>query len=594
MAAAAAARRRSASRVSAPAYTPRAVAIFASDARTILKRLADRSYETSQERDELLAQLATAAGLRARDLAWMLFRPDRSYRDAALPLLRKLADPETVDLVLAECHAKPEAAVRSAAATLFAHRRPRHRAAAGGAASVSARARRRRSCDACCSRRPSRRRSSRCCGSSPSTGRSTSGWPSSAGWRAAARRQGARRAGRSWRATPRRRSARRRSPCWPSATPQGSVDLFVEQMPLVGYSTQQLLVEALTRAAAGQGAAFADRLLPLMASGEPATRSAVLKILLGIPDRARGRAPLHRLLEDARRLGARPRARLACASSAPTCSSRRSRCSRTRTTRCARRRCWSPSRSRTPRIVPATIGLLKDPDWWIRITRRRDARPAEGPARRRAARRGARRPRGALERGRGARPDRRPAGGAARSRSCSRTPRRRCASRCCRRSRTSSTRRCSTSCATSRSRTPRAPCARARSTSRAEMAARSHAAMADEDALRQAALAAKVGAGEPQAARAARRHAQQRRLRLPPLGRPAADAAARLRPGARAGRAVHGRADARHDARDPERGAVGEARARAPARLLPLHPDRRPLPRERLPRPERDRTPSSA
>ena len=92
------------------------MAIFASDAKTVLKRLADKGYETSQERDQLLAQLAAAEGLRARDVVWMLFRPDRSYRDAALPLLRRLAEPETVDLVLAECRGKPDPAVRSAVA----------------------------------------------------------------------------------------------------------------------------------------------------------------------------------------------------------------------------------------------------------------------------------------------------------------------------------------------------------------------------------------------------------------------------------------------------------------------------------------------
>ena len=64
------------------------MALSPQDLRLVLKRLADKSYETSQERDQLLAQLATAEGLRARDLAWMLFRPDRSYRDAVLPLLR--------------------------------------------------------------------------------------------------------------------------------------------------------------------------------------------------------------------------------------------------------------------------------------------------------------------------------------------------------------------------------------------------------------------------------------------------------------------------------------------------------------------------
>ena len=85
--------------------------------------------------------------------------------------------------------------------------------------------------------------------------------------------------------------------------PVGQVDLFVEQLALVDYSTQQVLVEALTRAAAGQGPEFADRLLPLIASGEAATRSVVLKVLLGHARPPRRRPPLHGVLEVARRLG---------------------------------------------------------------------------------------------------------------------------------------------------------------------------------------------------------------------------------------------------------------------------------------------------
>ena len=96
------------------------MALSASDVRLVLKRLADKTFQTSQERDQLLAQLATAEGLRAKDLTWMLFRPDRAYRDGALPVLKRLGDPETVDVVIAECKGKPEAAVRAAAGTLFA------------------------------------------------------------------------------------------------------------------------------------------------------------------------------------------------------------------------------------------------------------------------------------------------------------------------------------------------------------------------------------------------------------------------------------------------------------------------------------------
>src|SRR5512139_2158548 len=100
------------------------MAMFQSDARVVLKRLADKTYETSQERDQLLAQLATAEGLRAKDVAWMLFRPDRAYRDGVVGVLRRLADPDTVDVVIAECEGKAEAAVRAAAGTLFALRVP--------------------------------------------------------------------------------------------------------------------------------------------------------------------------------------------------------------------------------------------------------------------------------------------------------------------------------------------------------------------------------------------------------------------------------------------------------------------------------------
>ncbi len=78
------------------------MALSPQDTRLVLKRLADKAFQTSQERDQLLAQLATAEALKAKDLAWMLFRPDRAYRDAVLPILKRLADPETPDAVIGE------------------------------------------------------------------------------------------------------------------------------------------------------------------------------------------------------------------------------------------------------------------------------------------------------------------------------------------------------------------------------------------------------------------------------------------------------------------------------------------------------------
>jgi hypothetical protein len=100
-------------------YTPYPMAIFQSDARTLLKRLAEKSFGSTQERDQLLAQLAQVEGLQARDVTWMLFRPDRAYRDAVVGVLKRCADPETATVIVGECKGKPEAAVRAAAATLF-------------------------------------------------------------------------------------------------------------------------------------------------------------------------------------------------------------------------------------------------------------------------------------------------------------------------------------------------------------------------------------------------------------------------------------------------------------------------------------------
>ncbi|HUL79042.1 MAG TPA: hypothetical protein VL691_17375, partial [Vicinamibacteria bacterium] len=260
------------------------MAIFQSDARVALKRLSDKAFETSQERDQLLAQLVSAEGLRGKDVAWMLFRPDRAYRDAVVAVLKRLADPETVDAVIAESKGKPEAAVRAAAATLFtlgipgAEQRLAEIALHGkGEAQEIVR---------------------RLLVDAPVTpALEPVLWQLAANGRTedrlvfltrlAAAPPDPRQLPRWHRVVhdPEKAVREKALSVLAQRDPAGHVDLFVDQIPLVDYSTQQLLVEALTRAATGQGAAFADRILPLMASGEPATRSVVLKILLGMPDR---------------------------------------------------------------------------------------------------------------------------------------------------------------------------------------------------------------------------------------------------------------------------------------------------------------------
>jgi twitching motility protein PilT len=341
------------------------MALSPQDLRLVLKRLSDKAFQTSQERDQLLAQLATADGLKGKDLAWMLFRPDRAYRDAVLPILKRLADPETPDAVIAESRGKPEPAVRAAAATLFAlglpgtERRIAEIAIQGkGEAQDIAR---RLLLDA-----PVTPALEPVLWQLAASGR----LDERLGYlgRIAAHAPDARSLPR-WQRLARdpERALREKALAVLAQHDPGSVDLFVEQLPLVDYSTQQMLVESLTRAAASQGAAFADRILPLMAAGDAPTRSVVLKILLGMPDR---RGVVRRYIVFSKSLAGWARDRALDSMRAfendliePTIELLADPDEEVRGAAMLVAQSFED-----PRIVPATIELLKDPDWWIRIT----------------------------------------------------------------------------------------------------------------------------------------------------------------------------------------------------------------------------------
>ena len=342
------------------------MAIFQSDARTLVKRLADKSYGSSQERDQLLAQLATVEGLRARDVVWMLFRPDRAYRDAVVGVLKRIADPETADVVVGECKGKPEAAVRSAAATLFslgiAGTEQRLAALATQGAPEAQETVRRLLLDA-----PVSPALAPVLWRLASTGsardrlavleRLATGTLDAQGlarWQQVAR-------------DPEKGVREKALTVLAQQNAEGSVDLLVEQLPLVDYATQQVLVDALTRAAASQGPAFAERLLPLMAAGDAATRSAVLKILVGLPDR---REIVKRYIVFSKTLAGWARDRALESMRAfgddllePTVALLIDPDQEVRAAALQ-----VATSFEDPRIVPATITLLKDPDWWIRIT----------------------------------------------------------------------------------------------------------------------------------------------------------------------------------------------------------------------------------
>ena len=95
------------------------MALFSSDVSDAVKRLAAKSYATQEERDQLLGRIESAEGVRARDVVWMLFRPDRALRDTATRVLARLRDVETLDLFIGESKGKAEQALRAAAAGLF-------------------------------------------------------------------------------------------------------------------------------------------------------------------------------------------------------------------------------------------------------------------------------------------------------------------------------------------------------------------------------------------------------------------------------------------------------------------------------------------
>src|SRR5258708_6278849 len=96
------------------------MALFSSEVGDAVKRLAAKSYATQEERDELLGRIESAEGIRARDVVWMMFRPDRALRDTATRVLARIRDAETLDVFLGESRGKPEQALRAAAAGLFA------------------------------------------------------------------------------------------------------------------------------------------------------------------------------------------------------------------------------------------------------------------------------------------------------------------------------------------------------------------------------------------------------------------------------------------------------------------------------------------
>lgn len=340
--------------------------IFQSDLKDVLKRLSAKDFQSTEERDQLLERLSTFDALKPRDVVWMLFRPDRAYRDAAVSLLKRMKSPDTVDLFVAECKGKPEAAFKAAASVLFTL----------GIPGAEARLIEQTSSDdkltaetatkivleapvsaqvepilwqlATAGKLESRTLAVNRLASVKVSGKALARWQKLAN-------------------DPERPIRDKALETIARDAPAESVDLLVDQLPTATYSTQQILVEALTRASEGKGPEFADRILPLMAAGDPGTRSAVLKILLAMKPRSE---LVKRYITFARSLAgwARDRALDSMREFGddllePTIELLKDPDQEIRSAAMAIAGTFDD-----PRIVPPTIELLGDPDWWIRIS----------------------------------------------------------------------------------------------------------------------------------------------------------------------------------------------------------------------------------
>ncbi|HEY3056752.1 MAG TPA: ATPase, T2SS/T4P/T4SS family, partial [Thermoanaerobaculia bacterium] len=345
--------------------------IFESDLKSAIKRLGEKQFSNVEERDALLTQIRTADGLRARDVMWMLFRPDRAMREAGVHALRRAKDPETLDAFLQEGRGKQDAAMRAAVLAFTTI----------GMTGIETRLAQ------VLGPQPKETKESR--ELQDAARRLVLELPLSKPveavlWRLEGASTGEERAQvvarlasgevdqgslPRWHrlATDRDDAIRSRAlEFLASKAPFPPIELLVEQLPNAGYSTQQILIESLTRAAETSGPEIVAKLLPLIASGDAATRSAVMKILVGLGQPkivirdyiqfAKGLAPFvrERVLDSLRAFGADLIEPVIELLADPDEDIRAAAVG-------------VASTFDDPRVVPATINLLRDEDWWIRI-----------------------------------------------------------------------------------------------------------------------------------------------------------------------------------------------------------------------------------
>ena len=347
------------------------MALFQSDLKETVRRLSG-TLGSAEERDQLLAQLAASEGVKARDVAWMLFRPDRALRDAGLKMLAKIRDPETFDVFVGEARGRPEAATKAAVASLGTL----------GLQGIEQRIAQLLT--------PPPKETKETKETQATVKRLLLELPATPQiqallWQLANSALGDER-GVYLNKLASLDVDRNSLPRWmtlatdpednirdvalqllATRAPAASVDVLVQQLPSASYNVQQVIVDALVKVGATEGIKLADRVLPLLASGDAGTRSAVIKILLGLGDpglvvkrylqfsKTLPGFVRDRALDMLRAFGDQLVEPVIALLSDPDPDVRASAIT-------------VATAFDDPRVVPPTIELLKDSDWWIRIS----------------------------------------------------------------------------------------------------------------------------------------------------------------------------------------------------------------------------------
>ncbi|MCD4750329.1 MAG: PilT/PilU family type 4a pilus ATPase [Thermoanaerobaculales bacterium] len=332
-----------------------------------LKILSGGSFADSQERDELLEIISAAPDtLKPADIVWMAFRPDRILREACGRLLTSFRTPETIDLFLAQSRGQRDPAIRAAALVLFSLRIP------GMESSLLRLA---ESNDL--KQRTTAHQFVLSCPPAPALERLF--WKLASVGDLGSRLRYLDRLAEfeisesslnRWKllvshedSEVRDRALRVIVQC--AAEP--NIDLLVANLSRVRQETQEAIIAAIVEVAKGKGPDFAEHILPLMASGNATTRSAVVSILLGMPDQPR---LIRRYLEFSKSLAGWTRDR----------ALENMRALGTDMVDSVLELLKDPDMevrfaallligsNNHPGAVEAIVPLLKDDDWWLRIT----------------------------------------------------------------------------------------------------------------------------------------------------------------------------------------------------------------------------------